>query len=757
MRKVVFYCFIFLLSFSALDAQATLRGSVRDSDNGQALIGAAVQLTDINRGTTTDSLGNFRFEGLTPGRYPISIKYLGYQQLKLQEVLVSSGKEQVLDLFLQEAATSLTAITVKASRSPQGSSDANIVRISQEETLRFPASFSDPARLVLAYPGVSGADDQANLLIVRGQSPLGMQWRMEGLEIVNPNHTPNAGTFSDRSTTSGGGVNALSSQLLEEANFYLGSFPASFSNATAGLLDMRFRKGNNERREYTFQAGLLGLDLAAEGPISQNKSAYLVNYRYSFTGLLSDLGVPLGDEDIRFQDVSYHLSFPSEDGRQLKVFGLSGGSSNKFKQPEDSNDWETEKDLYRSIDFASKTNSHGFSWTKPQKDKGLWRVAGMLSWLTSERSAIPSDEAPKEEDSLEERRSSLQFSYRRKLLPFGSVKIGIEGVHLDQSSEYIENDEKINAREKDGLIVSPYVDWRYQIKKVNLSLGYRSSIWLNWPDWIGKNVYGEPRLSAGYAFSKKNSIQFDYSVSSQASSVYAPAFMPRRMKQSSLSWVFLLNTNRKLKLQFYQQQLSQIAGVGALSELNQLNQFLADNLDTSEGRNQGAEISLQQFATGGWWYVVSAAVFDARYRNEQEEWVKSRFAQDYTSSITLGKEWSGSDHKKSFNRFGFNVALRLNGGLRTAPVLVEESRENRTTVYDYDAGFEEQLPAYFRGDLRIYFQKNRENWSSILSLDIQNFTGQENTAYRYYDRFLDAVTTRYQLEFIPLLSYRINF
>jgi hypothetical protein len=604
---------------------------------------------------------------------------------------------------------------------------------------------------------VSGADDQANLLIVRGQSPLGMQWRLEGLEIVNPNHTPNAGTFSDRSTTSGGGVNALSSQLLEEANFYLGSFPTSYGNATAGLMDMRFRKGNNERREYTFQAGLIGLDLAAEGPIQKNKSSYLVNYRYSFTGLLSDLGVPLGDEDIRFQDFSYHLSFPAESGRQLKIFGLSGKSSNAFSQPEDPDDWKTEKDLYRAIDFTSTTNSHGFNWTKPQSNKGLWRIAGMLSWLNSEREAIPSDDAQQEEDKLEERKSSLQISYQRKLLPFGSLRIGVEGVHLDQSSKYLADDKLVDARENAGLIVSPYVDWRYQIKKVNLALGYRTSLWLDWPGWTGQDAYGEPRLSAGYSFSKKNSVLVDYSVSSQANSAYAPAFQARRAKQLSLSWVFLANANRKFKLQLYQQQLSQFAGTGALSELNQLNLYLPNTMATTEGRTRGAEASLQQFATGGWWYVASVSVFDARYLNEQEEWEKTRFAQDYASSLTLGKEWSGADKEKRINRFGFNVALRLNGGLRTAPVLLEESKVSGTTVFDYSAGFTEQLPAYFRGDLRIYFQKNSENWSSMLSLDIQNFTGQENTAYRYYDRFLDEVTTRYQLEFIPLLSYRINF
>ena len=169
------------------------------------------------------------------------------------------------------------------------------------------------------------------------------------------------------------------------------------------------------------------------------------------------------------------------------------------------------------------------------------------------------------------------------------------------------------------------------------------------------------------------------------------------------------------------------------------------------------EASVQQFATGNWWYVLSGSLFDARYENANGDWVKTRFAHDYVTSLTLGKEWSGLDRKEQLNRFGFNIRIQYTGGLRAAPILLDDSRAARTTVFDYDAGFTQQLPAYFRTDLRLYFQKNRPRWSSMLSLDIQNVTGQQNTAYTYYDRLLDAVNTRYQLEFIPLLSYRINF
>lgn len=745
-----------LVSAAAAYSQATLRGTVADADNGQPLIGATVAVAAPALGTTTDTLGRFRFDGLAPGRYVLTVSYLGYQTVELGELLVSSGKEQVLSIALQESATSLTAVTVKGSRITSAAAGGNTVRLTQEETLRFPVTFNDPARLAMAYPGLTGADDQANHLIVRGQSPIGMHWRLEGLEIVNPNHTANAGTFSDRTSLNGGGINALSSQLLEDAQFYLGAFPAQYGNATAGLLDMRLRNGNNERREHTFQAGLIGFDLATEGPISKGGSSYLVNYRYSFTGLLSDLGVSFGNEDIRFQDLSFKLHFPGANNSQLDVFGVFGTSSNVFTQPQDTAEWATEKDLYQRIDFQSNVGVVGFTWLRPQATKGTWRLAGSWSGLESERLAEAADLPTPEWDELRQQKTNIQLSYKRKLLPFGSITAGVEGLLLQQS---IRRDAPLDgqpttSRDADGLIVSPFIDWQYPIRRINLQLGWRSSIWM---DGLKTSSYAEPRLSASYRLSDKQLLGADYSVSSQAPSPYESALRPRMVRQWSAFWTRYLASGSRLGVQLYHQNLRHFAGAGALSAIHQLEVILPDTSATTQGRTQGIELSLQRMVGQGWWYIWSGSLFDARYQKADGEWAKTRFAQDFASALTLGKEWHGIDKAKRTNRLGFNVALHWNGGQRTLPILETASQAARTTVFDYSADYSRQLPQYFRADFRLYFQKNQPTWNSMLSLDIQNFTGRENVAYEYYDRLLDAVTTRRQLAFIPIMSYRVNW
>lgn len=742
--------FLLLLSspLYLLYGQTVLRGSIKDADNGLPLIGANVQIDGQQIGTISDSLGLFRFNDLAPGRYQLQVSYLGYQQLNINEILLSSGKEKILALELEEAPTSLSSVIVKGRKAQLPS--PSLIHISQEETLRFPATFFDPARIAAAYPSVNNANDQANHLIIRGQSPVGMKWRLEGHEIINPNHTANAGTFSDRISASGGGINAFSAQVLDQAILYVGNTPAHLGNATAGIMDMQLKNGNNEKREYTIQAGLIGLDFATEGPIKKGKSSYIINYRYSFTGLLSDLGVPLGDEDIRFQDLSFKLYFPGKNNSQLNVFGLLGKSSNAFYASTDSLEWTTDKDLYENILFDSKMGVIGFNWRYPQGKKGQWHLSSVWSGLVSSRQAnSSSDLIPNNEyNRLEDQKKSFRATYRHKLIPFGHLKIGIEALQNSTLTEIV-------LPKRNQWSIHPYLNWQYNIKKLNLQLGYRGAYFT---EWTNNNYYNEPKLTASYQFSKNNTVGIDYNQQTQTPSPYSSLNEPKRAQQFSIYWNSYLKKDIKFSIIAYQQQLSGFAGQGALSELNQLESLEQYyNQDSTKGKNKGIEANLQHFANGQWWYVFGVGIFDSRYQNEEGEWLNTRYASNYNVSATVGKEWSSYDEEQQQKRLGFNISLRLNGGQRSLPILVEESQQLKETVFDYTQGFTQQFPSYFRMDFRLYYQKNRAKWNSILSFDIQNLSDQENVAYDYFDRLTNQVERRFQLPLIPIMSYQINF
>jgi hypothetical protein len=295
--KVFLFGLLLVFGFSSAFCQVTqtIKGRAIDSESRISLPGATVIVlhSDPLIGTTTNTEGEFRIESIPVGRYDIQISFLGYDPVVLN-VMVNSGKEVYLNIALKESITGIDEVVIK-SHSKKDKAQNTMATISArtfsvEEANRYAGGADDPGRLVSAFAGVSTVSSGDNAIVIRGNSPKGVLWRMEGADIPNPNH------FGDNSILGGGFICAINSNVLSNSDFFTGAFPAEYGNALAGVFDMRMRTGNKDKREYTFQAGLLGIDFATEGPFIKGKSAsYLVNYRYSTFSLLKPL---LGESDL---------------------------------------------------------------------------------------------------------------------------------------------------------------------------------------------------------------------------------------------------------------------------------------------------------------------------------------------------------------------------------------------------------------------------------------------------------------------------
>jgi len=151
---------------------------------------------------------------------------------------------------------------------------------------------------------VNSAKDQRNDIIIRGNSPSGLLWRLEDTDIPNPNH------FAEGGTT-GGPVGMLNNNLLVNSDFFTSAFPAEYGNALSGVFDLKMRNGNTDRHEFLFQSGFNGFELGAEGPFNKkHQSSYLANYRYSTLQLVDNI-IDFGTSGVpKYQDFSYKLNFP---------------------------------------------------------------------------------------------------------------------------------------------------------------------------------------------------------------------------------------------------------------------------------------------------------------------------------------------------------------------------------------------------------------------------------------------------------------
>ena len=371
-----------------------------------------IPLADTLLIATTDADGAYMFAAVPTGIHAVRVRHDGHEAALVPEVWIRAGKSEVVDVALRSSVKQLAEVAVEA-RAPRAMSTIGTHALTVEQSLRYPATFFDPARLATTRPGVAATNDQANHMSIRGNSPASNAYLLEGAEIVNPNHLSNAGTASDLPVLSRGGVSILSAQMLGTSQLLTGGSNAAYGNALGGIMDMRLRRGATDGQAFTVQAGLLGIDLSTEGPFTKGgRASYLVNYRYSTIGLLSAMGVDLGDEAITFQDLSFHVSVPIARG-SISLFGLGGTSSNIF-EAKDSTEWEYDKDS-QNIDYTAQVGAAGGTLRLALGRQAVWTTTAAISENNQLREAdgikAPSFDF-QERDELNERKLSVVSNVR---------------------------------------------------------------------------------------------------------------------------------------------------------------------------------------------------------------------------------------------------------------------------------------------------------------------------------------------------------
>lgn len=753
------------LGFTVFSQAQEITGNVAGrikSFSGEVLVGASIAVYQNSEtpvaGVAADEAGKFLLH-LAPGRYKLVVSFTGYQSRE-SELLVIAGKSSNLSFTLEEVPTELEEIVV----SPEPVNGTGLTSVSIEKTLRVPANFFDPVRMLTSYPGVVAANDQANSIVVKGYSPNYVLWRIEGLDVVNPNHLANAGTMSDKPTANGGGVSILSSQVLDRTDFRSGYLPAGYGNGLAGIMDMKLRDGASDKTQYTAQASLIGLDLAAEGPLNKEKgSSFLVNYRYSTIGLLSSMGVDFGDEAINFQDLTFHLNLPHKNGGQLSAFGFFGASSNRFNaKPEE--EWEEEKDRY-DITFEGLTYGVGLvNHFKP----GTWNFVAGLSYSAqlqdrnSQSILVPVPHVYREHYNADNSILSGFVKANRKLGAYGDIETGVRLNHYQQdlnsetiTQAYLNIFTPTIRGQVNGLLLQPYATWTKYIGSVQLNAGlqYVRFGFNNTESW-------EPKLSVTKS-GKKNTFTVSAGTTSQVQQVYnyltvgSKGLGFTRSHQALAEWKTQLPGQLKLTTSVFYHVITDASVVRDEPWYSALNQwdgyFWGDTLvNRGKGRNYGFEASLEKRFYNNLYFILSGSRYEAKFYNGTS-YLDSRFNTKFTSSILAGKEWN-----KKNRSFGVHARILYLGGLRQPLVNLPVSQQIGTTIYDEPNGYL-RLPDYFRTDLRVSWRKNKPGYTRTLSIDIQNVTSHQNTAFVYYDTFLQDLNTKYQLGIIPVLAYRVDF
>ena len=756
----------------------TIRGTVSDKNLMLPIAGARVIVdNDSSLCDTTDANGLFEIARVNLGRHKITATHFNYAETSLPDVLLNSGKELVLNLLMEENITKISGASVRSKANKiKPINDMAVVSsrtFSVEETQKFAAAINDPGRMATSFAGVIGADDGNNTIVIRGNSPAGMLWRMEGIDIPGPNH------FSSFNGT-GGGISILSAQLLSNSDFMTGAFPAEYGNALSGVFDLKLRKGNNKKREYTLQAGFLGIDFATEGPLSKKGGSYLVNYRYSTLGLIQKMGINITGSTTLFQDLSYNVALPKSKAGQFTFFGF-GGLSNQYQYAEkDSLKWKTRMDRYNMI-YNTNTAATGITHQIPLGKNTTLRQVLLYSVNTiKDRGEYYENDYTRTythwRNTLTNSKLSLHSSLNHRI----SAKVHLRAGLILNYWNYLAEQKELDTLKRlvtrlDNSGKTSYAQAYTQLKiRASKKLNFYGGVHTMYLMLNGSHSI-EPRLSARYELKSKHTLTMGYGLHSQLQmpAVYFAEYTDaggnkiypnRDLKLSKashyvLGYEYSINNYSRIKIETYYQSLFNIpVGADANSTYSLLNAGFGpviQNLDNAgRGRNYGFEVTAERFLKKGFYYLVSASLYNSEYQTKSKIWYNTKFNGRHALTLTAGKEIQLKGDKKLL---GLNIKTIWYGGFRENPIDLEKSRLYGVGIEDESHPFTQQLSDYFRTDIKLSYRINHKKYNSIWSLDVQNASNYKNIGGTYFD--VDTETTKvwYQSPLIPVFSYKLEF
>ena len=768
----------FCLSISAQHLTQNIRGTVTDKASGIPIAYATIQLEDTpDRGTITDSIGNFVLKGISLGRHNVKATFIGYEPSLVREVLVSSAKEVFLEIAMTENAQELNEVVVR----PQVNKEQALNKMaltgarmfSVEEASRYAGGMDDPARLASSFAGIS-AGVSHNGISIHGNAPHLLQWRLEDVEIPNPNH------YADIATLGGGILSSLSNHVLGNSDFFTGAFPAEYGNAVSGVFDMKLRNGNNRKVENTIQAGILGIDIASEGPLSKKHNAsYIVNYRYSATGLLAHLNmVDLGGA-FDYQDLNFKFNFPT---RRLGTFSIWGTSLiDKYGSDleKDISKWE-----YLGDGSDSKTDQYmaagGISHRYFIGENGLLKTTLATTYFKSTASIDMFDtdlnSTPYLDMSRENTNLVFTTSYNHKFSARFTNKTGASFTQMFYDMKmnlapFVATPlDVISMGDGSTSLFSAYTSNSIGIgNNFTLNLGLNTQVLT-----LNKHWTLEPRIGMKWQATAKTSFALAYGMHSRMEKmdVYytqtpqtGDALVNKdldftKANHFMLTFDYKISDELLLKIEPYFQTLFDVpvrAG-DSYSVLNREDFYVEDALvNKGKGRNIGVDVTLEKYLSRGYYYMFTGSLFDSRYCGGDKVWHNTKFNRHYILNLLGGKEWMMGRNKQ--NILSVNAKLTLQGGDRYSPIDEAATLEHpdKEVQYDETRAYSQQFSPIFLTNFSLSYKMNKKKCTHEFAVKLLNATNYKEYAGHEYNLKTGKIEPNRFAMSLPNIYYKVEF
>ncbi len=790
------------------DLTQTIRGKITDNDSKMPLIGATVIIpgTDPIVGTITDINGVFRLQNIPIGRVSLQLSYIGFETITVPDIEVNSGKEVVLNLSMQESALKLNEVEIMSDRN-KGEAINDMAQLSShsitlEETKRFTGGMDDPARVVSCFAGVASTPDGSSDIIVRGNSPKYMQWRVDGSEISSPYHM-------DDQNASFGALTALNNNLLTTTDFYTGAFSSEYGDVLSCVYDVKLRPGNNEKFEATAGIGIMGTELTLEGPFRKGYAgSYLVNYRYSTISLIKDLGLVDVPGGVNYQDATFKLVLPAGKAGTFSMYGIGGlsgvsmenlGPTSMSTPGRPVTNACISKDYYKSNYLANAGLNHIIPLNKNsfiRTSLSYSRTGADDDIYESDTIRVYNDDGEIISDTITARTHMVQsrivnsairgaITYSNKINVKHKIQIGAKyTLYNFNYNQNIYNDEdssmvSITESRNHVSTINNFISWKYSLKEnIILVAGIHNM------NIIGKAQSTiEPRVSIAWNINTTNSLHAGYGMHSTTESVHNYF---TKIKQADGSYTepnknlgllkahhYVLGYEKRFsenligKIEIYYQDLYNLP-----VEDNDTSYYCTINegidyryvalVNQGKGKNYGVEISVERFFANNFYFLVNSSIFDSKYKSLENVWRNTRYNNNYTVNILGGKEFSNIG-KKDNQSLTLNTKIFFEGGQRYIPV-IRDAQGNvavdpeKDLYFDYSKAYKDHLDNIFLVNFSVSYKFNKARATHEIFLDLMNLTNSQARMSEYYDESKpDKVAYTTQFHFFPNLMYRVYF
>lgn len=761
-----------------------IRGVVLDEQSGSPLTGVSIHINNSELHAITDSLGNFQIKQVPIGRQTIQASATGYEQTQLSNLEFTSSKEVVVEIRLKERVTRLNEVVVKSSRlKTKAINEMAMVsarQLSTDEAFRFSGTRNDPSRMAQNFAGVSGSNDARNDIIIRGNSPAGVLWRMDGIDIPNPNH------FSTLGST-GGPVSILNINTLKNSDFLTSALPASYGNALAGVFDLRLRNGNTEKTEFTGQLGFNGFEGAVEGPFSKkSKASYLVDYRYSMVAALQKIGLEFGTGSATpyYQDITFKVNLPTKKAGTFSLFGLGGESHIEFLPDSQSDDnlYSNNDGSVRTSRFKSKTGvlglSHLYFYNKNSSSKTTLSVSGYSGDYNEAIVETGKNDKPSFIRYSEQVKYAISHTFNKKFNARYQLTAGITADinQLQLKQDYLKDADStltnlLNSNNR-AILLKGFANlgWRFNNR-------FGSNIGLYAQHFDVNNSHSiEPRFNLKYQLRNNQALSFGIGLHSQTQPLdvyFYQTTLPNgsiTLSNKNLDFVkslhgvlgYDVNVSRhfRLKTEVYGQYIYDAAVEKTASSFSMLNSGSSfgfpdktNLVNNGKGYNYGLEITAERFLHEGLYYLFTVSLFESKYKGSDGVWRSTAFNSNYVINALGGKEWKLNNRSS----FGVDSKVTVTGGQRYTPFDVNASLNAGFTIFKEDQAFSSRNDTYFRWDLKFSYIRNGKKVTQKWYVDFQNLTGQKNIYVRTLNTKTGNESRINQMGFFPNVNYQITF